>query len=94
MEHLLWVLLKHFIYMSLLWSTNKVFLLENKIKETSNNQIYSFFETYSRETSIFDYFKLRMQACIIFLTAIVKMCNIFFYIVFRYFTLVFAVDIN
>ena len=45
----------------------KFFLSENKIKETSNNnQIYSFFETCSCWTLIFDYFTLRMQAGVIF----------------------------
>ena len=37
------------------------------------------FETYYCWTSIFDYFKLRMQGCIIFPTAIVKMYSISFF---------------
>ena len=49
------------------------FLSGNKIKETSSdNQIYSFFETLSCWKSKCDYFKLWMQACIIFLSAIVQ----------------------
>ena len=49
---------------------------ENKIKKTSNNnQIFSFFETYCHCMSIFRYFKLWMQACMLFLNAIVKMCS-------------------
>ena len=53
------------------------FWLSEKIKETlNNNQIYPCFEMYSWWTLIFNYFKLRMQAWAIFLTALVKMCSI------------------
>ena len=52
-------------------------LSENKIKEISdNNQIYSFFETYSCWMLIFDYFKLWMLAFMVFLYVIVKIGSI------------------
>ena len=76
---LYWLLLKRFIYMSWLWSTNKVLefsLSENKIKKTSNNiQIFSLWNAFLLNFDIW-LFKLRMQACTIFLTAIVNMSNI------------------
>ena len=74
----------HVLIMKLKYSL-VFFLSENKIKETpNNNQIYSFFETLSCWTSIFDYFELRMQAYIIFLIAIVKMCTICCYSSFEW----------
>ena len=55
---------------------SKVLPFRKNVKETSNsNQIYSFLLMYSGRTSIFDYFKLRIQACMFFITEIVKICS-------------------
>ena len=70
-----YISLKVYLCIRLLWGTNNslIFLPEKKMKKTLNdNQIYFFFEKKSWWTSILDHFKLQMQACIIFLTAIVK----------------------
>ena len=49
---------------------------KNEIKETSDKTKFSpFFETHSYWTSIFKYFKLRMQAFMIFLNGIVEVCS-------------------
>ena len=59
------------------WSL-KGFFSKKKIKETSNNKrIYYFFDWQYCQVSIFDYFKLEMQRCIISLTVITKIGSIF-----------------
>ena len=66
---------KNFIYISLFYEEqikSRGFPSKKKIKmreALNNNQIYSFFW---KAILLFDCFKLRMQACIIFITGLLK----------------------